>query len=194
MGPSAASPPQKAAATDANDRPNAVYIYDFNLDLSKVKVGNRQADLLAFKQKFGDSARHQLLERLNRAGVACYPFSRDLPPPVGNYWLLDTTLYNIDEQQNALSLYLQRGRGAHTSEAFVEISSLKNGSAQQVSVYETSQQPNREALVKMSPQDAINEDAGRIANLVANHIVKYYQNNGWLPAPVTDTATKQSWR
>jgi hypothetical protein len=167
--PEAAS---RAAATEHH--PDAVYVYDFALDLAKVSVSDPRADLVAFKQKFRDSAMRQLLEALNRAGIASYPFGRDLPPPRGNYWLVDATFYNVDERQTALSSFLGRGRGAHPAEAYVQILSLSAG-AERVLLFETAGQSYRPRL-----RDALDEDAGRVAGIIANRIVNYYQQAGWL--------------
>ncbi|MDR1191294.1 MAG: DUF4410 domain-containing protein [Verrucomicrobiales bacterium] len=159
----------------ASERPNAVYVYDFALDLSKVSVSVPHAQLLAFKKKLRDSAMRQLLEALNRAGIASYPFGRDLPPPTGNYWLVDATFYNVDDQQTALRAFIGSGRGAHTSEAYVQISTLSTRKPERVLLFETAGQPYRPRV-----RDAVDEDAGRVAGIIANRIVNYYQQAGWL--------------
>jgi hypothetical protein len=159
-----------------SSRPDAIYLYDFGLDLSKITASVPNADLLAFKQKLRESALRQLLEALNRAGIASYPFGRDLPPPRGNYWLVDATFYNIDET-HALNLFLDKGRASHNSEAYVQISNLASSPPERVSLFETASQPSRAANIRLS---AIDQDAGRIAGLIANHIVNYYHRQGWL--------------
>ena len=156
-------------------RPDAIYIYDFALDLSKVAIDAPPAELVVFKKKMRDSAMRQLLEALNRAGIASYPFGRDLTPPVGNYWLVDVTFTNIDENLTALRDFLGNGRGTHLSEAYVQISSLATRTPARVLLFETAGQTYRPRL-----PDAIDEEAGRIAGIVANRIVNYYRQKGWL--------------
>jgi hypothetical protein len=163
-----------------NGRPDAVYVYDFTLDLSKVNVNAPGADLVSFKQKMRESAMRQLLEALNRAGIATYPFGRDLPPPTGNYWLVDPTFYNIDDKQNALSIYLYNQRGAHTSEVYVQISSLKTATPERIALFETGSHPSNEASLLLPVQRAVDDDCGRTAGMIANYIVNYFQKKGWL--------------
>jgi hypothetical protein len=174
------TPPPAGPTIAADGRPEAVYVYDCGLDLAKVTVSAPPAKLLEFKQQFRDSVRGQLLEALNRAGIASYPFNRDLPPPTGNYWLVDVTLYNIDARQNALSLFLGGGRAARTAEAYVQIATLTVRPPDRILLFETASQPNRAPLAADLPREAIDEDAGRLAGLVAGFIVNHYRRQGWL--------------
>jgi hypothetical protein len=172
-----AAPTMSGPPATVSGRPDAVYVCDFALDLSRVTVSASQAELLVFKKKLRDSAMRQLLEALNRAGIASYPFGRDLPPLSGNYWLVDATFCNVDENQTAWRSFTGGGRGTHTSEACVIVSALSAGQPQRVLMFETAGQSYR-----VRARDAVDEDAGRVAGLIANRIVNYYQQAGWLVA------------
>ena len=171
--------PLAASVPGALIRPGAIYVYDFNLDLSKIKTDGQRPQLIEFRKMLRASITRQLVEMLNREVVPAYPYDKDLPLPAGNNWLLDGRVLQVDEENNALSLYLGKGAGRHTSEAYVEIAGLKKYPPERLMIFDSSGQPETGKLETTDAKVAIDADAGRIARLVSGYLKEYFVKQGW---------------
>ncbi|MDD5260402.1 MAG: DUF4410 domain-containing protein [Methylacidiphilales bacterium] len=186
-------PPPTVAA--ANIRPDAIYVYDFHMDLSTVKMEGKRGQLVQFREQLRTAVTRRLVELLNREVLPAYPYGKDLPLPTGNFWLIDGRLFKVDETNQALSLSLGNGPGQHTSEAYVEFAALNNKTnPERLMIFDTSGQPYAFKLEAENPNAALDKDAARIARLVTDFLKSYFVKQGWIAAPASAAPTKAPQR
>ncbi len=173
-------PPQVAVGSI---RPDAIYVYDFHMDLSTVKMEGKRGQLVQFREQLRSAVTRRLVELLNREVLPAYPYGKDLPLPSGNFWLIDGRLLKVDETNQALSLSLGNGQGQHTSEAYVEFAALNKSNPERLMIFDTSGQPYTYKLEAENPNTALDKDAARIARLATDYLKNYFIKQGWLAAP-----------
>jgi len=174
------TPVVTGAPVAGQTKPEALYIYDFSLDLSKLPAAGDRAVLVQYRNDLRRAVSAKLLDFLNREKIPAFSYGKDLPLPAGNFWLLDGHFTRVDADSHALGLYEGKNSGRSVADAVVQVADLNRQPPMRILIFETSGAAAAEDISEQNSQAALDREASRMAREITAFFVDYYHKQGWL--------------